>query len=94
MLAGIFLSKEFKFHSIYRVMFTMNKAVVKFSSVTYAMKAKIVVENNGGKAIIRKNTKMTSSDGCGYSLVVSGNISRWINLFDLNKIKYVSYELV
>lgn len=75
-------------------MFTMNKAIVKFSSVTYAMKAKMVVENNGGKAILRKNTKMTNKEGCGYSLVVTGNVNKIINLLDLNKIKYVNYEMV
>lgn len=75
-------------------MFTMNKAIVKFSSVTYAMKAKGLVENYGGKAIVRKNSKTVTGEGCGYSLVIVGNISRFMNLFDLNRIKYISFELI
>ncbi len=75
-------------------MFTMNKAVVKFSSVTYAMKAKMVVEKNGGNAFLRKNTKINSDEGCGYSLVVSGNINKMLTLLDLNKVKYLNYELI
>ncbi len=75
-------------------MFTMNKAIVKFSSVTYTMKAKGLVENYGGKAIIRKNTKATSGEGCGYSLIITGNVTKILNLFDLNRVKYVSYEMI
>lgn len=75
-------------------MFTMNKAIVKFSSVTYALKAKRIVENYGGKAIVRKNSKATAGEGCGYSLVIFGNVNGMKNLFDLNKIKYISYELI
>ncbi len=72
----------------------MNKAIIKFSSVTYAMQAKGIVEKHGGKATLRKNTKATAKEGCGYSLIVNGNIKRAINLLDLNKVKYVSYELI
>ena len=75
-------------------MFTMNKAIVKFSSVTYALKAKKLVENYGGKAIIRKNTKSTAGEGCGYRLIITGNINKIINLLDLNRVKYVSYEMI
>lgn len=75
-------------------MFTMNKAIVKFSSVTYALKAKGIVENYGGKAIIRKNTKATAGEGCGYSLIITGNVNKALNLFDLNRVKYVSYEMI
>lgn len=72
----------------------MNKAIVKFSSVTYAMKAKVVVESNGGKAFVKRNIKKTNTEGCGYSLVVEGNVSKFLNLFDLNRVKYISYEMI
>lgn len=75
-------------------MFTMNKAIVKFSSVTYALKAKGLVENYGGKAAMRKNKKATAGEGCGYSLVITGNITKILNLFDLNRVKYLSYEMI
>lgn len=75
-------------------MFTMNKAIVKFSSVTYALKAKGIVEKYGGKAIIRKSAKATVGEGCGYSLIITGNVTKALNLFDLNRVKYVSYEMI
>ena len=75
-------------------MFTMNKAIVKFSSVTYALKAKSIVENYGGKAIIRKSTKVIAGEGCGYSLIITGNVNKFLNLFDLNRVRYISYEMI
>lgn len=75
-------------------MFTMNKAIVKFSSVTYALNAKGIVEKYGGKAIIRKNTKAIAGEGCGYSLIITGNVTKALNLFDLNRVKYISYEMI
>lgn len=75
-------------------MFTMNKAIVKFSSVTYALKAKGLVEKYGGKGIIRKNAKATAGEGCGYSLIITGNVTKTLNLLDLNRVKYISYEMI
>lgn len=72
----------------------MNKAIIKFSSVTYALKAKDVITGNGGKVQIRKNPNPKKGEGCGYSLTVVGNISRIISLLDINKIKYTGYEMV
>lgn len=72
----------------------MNKAIIKFSSVTYALKAKDVIIRIGGKVQIRKNPNPTKGEGCGYSLIVVGNISRIINLLDINKIKYTGYEMI
>lgn len=72
----------------------MNNAIVKFTSVTYALKAKEIIEKYGGKAVLRKNNKMTVGEGCGYKLIVNGNINRIINLLDLNRIKYSGYEMI
>ena len=72
----------------------MNKAIVRFTSVTYAMKAKNIVESNGGKVTVKRNSKPMAKEGCGYALLISGNIDKMINLFDLNRVKYIGYELI
>lgn len=72
----------------------MNRIVVKFSSVTYAMKAKAYIESNGGNAILRKGVKNTVNEGCAYSLVVNGNFDKILLGLDINKIKYTGYELL
>lgn len=72
----------------------MNKAIIKFSSVTFALKAKDIIEYAGGRASMRKNPGPSKNEGCGYSLIVSGDINVMINLLDMNKIKYKSYEMI
>ncbi len=72
----------------------MNKAIIRFSSVTYTLKAKEIAEKNGGRAAVRKNPKPKKNEGCGYSLIVVGNIEAIINMLNINKIKYLSYELI
>ncbi len=70
----------------------MNKIRIRFSSVTYALKAKEIVENNGGKVMLRKNSNNTN--GCGYILIVTGNVDKLISLLNINRVKYVGYELI
>lgn len=76
------------------VVFTMNKAVIRFSSVTYALKAKEIAEKNGGRTTLRKNPNPRKNEGCGYSLVVVGNIEKIINMLTINKVKYIGYEMM
>ena len=69
----------------------MNRANIKFSSVTYALRAKEIIEQNGGKAVIRKNPNPSRNEGCGYVITVTGNTEKIINLFNINKVKYIGY---
>ncbi len=72
----------------------MNKAVIRFSSVTYALKAKEIAEKNGGRTTLRKNPNPRKNEGCGYSLIVVGNTEKILNILNLNRVKYVGYEMV
>lgn len=72
----------------------MNKAIIRFSSVTYALKAKEIIENAGGRATLRKNPAPSKTEGCGYSLTVNGNLNVIINLLDMNRVKYKNYEMI
>lgn len=72
----------------------MEKMIIKFSSVTYALKAKEIIERSGGKAVMKKNPKPSKKEGCGYSLTVVGNTGKFITLLDLNKIRFIGYEMI
>lgn len=72
----------------------MNKAVIRFSSVTYALKAKEIAEKNGGRATLRRNPIPRKNEGCGYSLVVIGNVEKIINMLNLNRVRFIGYEMV
>ncbi len=67
---------------------------MKFSSVTHALRAKEIIEQNGGKAIIRKNPNPSKNEGCGYSIIASGNIDKIIRIININKINYIGYEFI
>lgn len=72
----------------------MNKAIIRFSSVTYALKAKEIAEKNGGRVTVRKNPNPKKNEGCGYSLIVMGNAEKIINMLNLNRVKYIGYEMM
>ena len=74
-------------------MIKVNRVIIKFSSVTHALRAKEIVEQRGSKAIIRKNSNPSRGEGCGYSMIVSENTDI-INLLKINHVKYIGYELI
>lgn len=67
----------------------VNRVNIKFSSVTYAFKAKEIIEQNGGRVSLIKNPNPKKGEGCGYSLTVYGNVDKYIKLIKINKIKYI-----
>ena len=48
----------------------------------------------GYRVKINKNTNPTKNEGCGYSINFVGDIKRVIIRLDINKVKYLGYELV
>lgn len=67
---------------------------IKFSSVTHALKAKEIIENMGFRAKINKNTNPSKNEGCGYSIIFIGDVNRVVIRLDINKVKYLGYELI
>ena len=72
-------------------MIKVNRVNIKFSSVTYALRAKEIIEQNGGRAVIRKNPNPSRNEGCGYVIAATGNTEIIINLLNINKVKYIGY---
>ncbi len=72
----------------------MNRVNIKFSSVTHALRAKEIIEQNGGKVIIRKNTNPSKNEGCGYNITVTGDVNKFISLIKINRINYIGYAFV
>ncbi len=65
---------------------------MKFTSITHALRAKEIIENNGGQAKIRKNLNPSKNEGCGYSVIATGNINKILSIININKINYIGYE--
>lgn len=49
---------------------TMKKIIIKVGSVTYAMKARSILQRYGYRAQIIKTAKPQKNEGCGYSVSV------------------------
>ena len=58
----------------------MKRVKIKFSSVTHAMNAKDVIQKNGGRVSIGKNTNVGKNEGCGYFLVVFGETEKFLKI--------------
>lgn len=70
----------------------MKRVRVKFSSVTHALKAKEIIEKNGGRVTIRKNVNPGKNEGCGYYIVIFGDTEKYLNIIKINGIKIVGYD--
>lgn len=49
-------------------------------SITNAMRGKQLLESEGIRAYLHRNTKPAQSDGCGYSLLVMDKASRAVEI--------------
>ncbi len=67
----------------------MNKAIIRFSSITYALMAKNIIENYGGNVKVEKSQ---NNFGCGYKIILNCNIKKHINLIKKNNIKYIGID--
>lgn len=67
----------------------MDKQLISFPSITFAIKARDILKNNGIPSVLERtpmNLKVTS---CGYSLFVPNNIEKAEEILKQNNIKYL-----
>lgn len=66
----------------------MSYNVLIFSSITYALKAQSIFEQNGIKSKLEKLKKEKALNGCGYGLKIrNSDILRAGNVLDRERIK-------
>lgn len=53
----------------------MNKYVIRLTSVTYAIRAQKLLEQRGFRVYLKKLTSGFSAHGCGYGIVITGDIN-------------------
>ena len=51
----------------------MNRITIYVSSVTNAMRGKAALERQGFSVTVQRSSRLAQTDGCGYSLTVSGD---------------------
>ena len=70
---------------------TVNKNIIALTSITYAIKAKNILNSYGYYCEIQRTPK-DLSHGCGYSIVVKDDIEVILKILDYNEIKYKDYK--
>lgn len=70
----------------------MKRVKIKFSSVTHAMNAKDIIQKNGGKVSMGKNTNSGNNEGCGYFLIIFGDTEKFLKILKINNIKFIGYD--
>lgn len=67
----------------------MSKSYIKVNSVTHAIKAKNLLNSQGIYAQVIRNDKPDKRDGCGYSVLVDGDIHRAEMILRNNHVKII-----
>ncbi len=73
----------------------MQRAVIRLTSVTYAIRAQKLMEQRGIQAIVRKNARSMHTRGCGYGIEISlAYLDMAIGILNKNGIRMVeiSYQ--
>lgn len=65
------------------------KNIIVTGTVTYAIRGRDILRNNGIKASVERNTSGLGIYGCGYGIVVYGNIDKAIGILNKNSIKII-----
>lgn len=70
----------------------MTETQVKLSSVTNATRAKRILVNNGFRAYIIRSSELEKGNGCGYSVVFSGDAEKGTELLRNSGIRINAVE--
>ena len=62
---------------------------IHVGSITNAMRGKRLLESEGMQAYLKRSTNGTSGDGCGYSLLITGDEERAGRILAKGKVKVI-----
>ncbi len=65
------------------------KYIVVTGTVTYAIRGRDILRRNGFNATVERNSSGLGRHGCGYGIVVTGNIDDATKLLRENSIKII-----
>lgn len=65
----------------------MNRAVIRLSSVTYAIRAQRILEQHGIRSYVKRVTRSLQTTGCGYGLEINGDVGAAHTLLERSGIR-------
>ncbi len=65
------------------------KYVIVTGTVTYAIRGRDILRKNGFSASVERNSSGLGRHGCGYGIVVTGNIDNAVEILKSNAVKII-----
>ncbi len=69
----------------------MSRSYLKVNSVTHAMKAKNILSANGIYAQVVRNGNTDKREGCGYSVLIDGDVERAVAILHRNHVRILGH---
>ena len=70
------------------------KNIVVTGTVTYAIRGRDILRINGFKASVERNTSGLGRYGCGYGIIVYGNVEKAVEILNRNSIKIIEVNKI
>lgn len=70
------------------------KNIIVTGTVTYAIRGRDALRSNGIRASVERNTSGLGRYGCGYGIVVSGDIDKAVEILNRNSIKIIEVNKI
>lgn len=67
----------------------MNRHIIRLTSVTYAMRAQKLLEQQGYRVWVKKLAKNAQVHGCGYGVELTGDLQHAVQILNLAGIRIV-----
>ncbi len=65
------------------------KHIIVTGTVTYAIRGRDILRNNGYKASVERNSSGLGRLGCGYGILVFGDITKAVQILKQNNVKII-----
>lgn len=73
-------------------MIILNRHIIVTGTVTYAIKGRDILRNKGFRVSIERNSTGLSRYGCGYAIVVDGNIEEATGILKKHGVKILDIK--
>ena len=70
----------------------MQKYTISTGTITYALRGRDILRQNGYKAAVERNTTPGKQIGCGYTIVTEGDIDKITGILKSKNVKILKIE--
>ena len=68
--------------------------IIVTGTVTYAIRGRDALRNSGMKAKVERNTSGLGRYGCGYGIIVKGDIDKAVEILNRNNVKIIEVNKI